>query len=180
MVCVAQMPLACLPLCCCIVSQKCNVVLRNLRPSHASRTHGLPLRTGVLRIYDMHEAQGRDVLQRFEAGRFREELLLAYVVLQAESMEAILLTDQTLAVMQVCTLERRFKVKVAEIESAVTKGSGVLVTIKPPAATSSKYFSEAIGVSVAVRERVLPCGDLEKAEFLVSTIKAACLAVAQA
>jgi hypothetical protein len=35
------------------------------------------------------------------------------------------------------------------------------------------------GVSTAVRERMLPCGDLEKAEYLVSSIRACLLAASQ-
>ena len=70
------------------------------------------------------------------------------------------------------------EVLVSDISTGTTKGTGVLICIKPPTLSSSKYLSEALGVSSAVRERLLPCGDLEKAEYLACTITACCLAYA--
>jgi hypothetical protein len=132
---------------------------------------------GVLRAYDLEAAKGLDVLLRFEGGRYRHELLVCYVMLQ--SLDALLLTDKHLAVMQECTLEKRFRHKITDIASAATKGTGVLITIKAPAPSSSKFLTEALGVSSPVRERLLPCGDLDKAEYLASSINACRLAAAQ-
>jgi hypothetical protein len=39
-------------------------------------------------------------------------------------MDAVLLTDKHLAVMEATTLEKRFKLKITEITSASIKGSG--------------------------------------------------------
>ena len=61
------------------------------------------------------------------------------------------------------------EVLVSDISTGTTKGTGVLICIKPPTLSSSKYLSEALGVSSTFRERLLPCVDLEKAEYLVST-----------
>jgi len=78
--------------------------------------------------------------------------MYTYVYIHMQSTDALLLTDKHLAVMEGTTLETRFKMKVCDIGAAATRGSGVLVTLKPPSSSSSKYFTEALGVSTAVRE----------------------------
>ena len=137
-----------------------------------------PCPEGRVRLYDLHAAKGLDKLKRFDGGKYRGELLVCYFELQKTSMDAVLLTDKHLVVIDEHSLEKRFKVNISDISAATTKGTGVLICIKPPTLSSSKYLSEALGVSSAVRERLLPCGDLEKAEFLASTISACCLAYA--
>jgi hypothetical protein len=174
--------------------------------------------------------------RRFEAGKYRAEHLVCYLTMTG--MEAVLLTDKRLVVMQSTTLEKRFKHNLDDIASASTKGNGVLVcactphthththtpsrvraytqidtgikartmvltscallyttsstlsnvpctykfgalpqiSIKAPTTSSSKYLTEALGVTTAVRERLLAVGDLEKAEYLVSSIRACLLA----
>ena len=128
-------------------------------------------------MFSADAARGLDALRRFEAGKYKKELLVCYVPLQ--SMDAVLLTDKHLAVMQMSTLEPRFKLKISEVSGAATKGNSVLVSVKPPSASSTKYLTEALGVTTAVRERVLAVGDLEKAEYLVSSISACCQAATQ-
>ena len=49
------------------------------------------------------------------------------------------------------------------------------IAIKAPTTSSSKYLTEALGVTTAVRERLLAVGDLEKAEYLASSINACLL-----
>ena len=49
------------------------------------------------------------------------------------------------------------------------------ISIKAPTTSSSKYLTEALGVTTAVRERLLAVGDLEKAEYLASSINACLL-----
>jgi len=38
-------------------------------------------RDGLLRVYDLEAARGRDVLLRYEGGKYRDELLVCYLEL---------------------------------------------------------------------------------------------------
>lgn len=131
---------------------------------------------GTLRVFDARAATGFDVLRRVNAGAYRRELFVAYSQLQG--MEAVLVTDKRLVVMEVCTLEVRFKVKMSDISSARTQGSGVMVTMKSASSQGIKFYTEALGVSSPKPDRHLSCGDLDTAEWLVSSIMACCQAAA--
>uniref|UniRef100_A0A6U6DH86 Intermembrane lipid transfer protein VPS13-like C-terminal domain-containing protein n=1 Tax=Guillardia theta TaxID=55529 RepID=A0A6U6DH86_GUITH len=133
-----------------------------------------PSRDGVLRCYDLETSAGLDILKRFDGGKYSKEHLVLYCRLQGT--DAVMLTDKRLVVMEVCTLEKRWKVDVSDISSVKTTGSGVIIHTRPPSMQDIKFFKEALGVTNSARERQLNCGDLEQAEYIVSSITACCMA----